>query len=308
MFDWSDVHVFLTVASRGSFTAAAKELAMDQTTIGRHVASLETALGTKLFHRGRSGLTITPAGEEILEAAREMDHAAHAIGRRVSGRDKAVEGDVRVTTVETFGTRFLAPRIEALRQKYPKISLTLVTSPRLLSLTQREADVAVRLWKPTQPDLVARKIGEYAFSLYASPAYVKEHPQPITDAGAHAFMGFDTELAATPESAWISERAGNRVAFRSNNFAVLERAAVGGAGIAVLPCFLSDGREDLVRLGGDDFTVTIRSIWLVVHRELQRQARIRAVTDFIAAEVTRAQSALLGTASRVGRSPKKEKT
>ena len=303
MFQWSDVHVFLRVASRGSFTAAAKELAMDQTTIGRHIASLETALGAKLFHRGRSGLTISPAGEEILEAARDMEHAAHAIDRRVSGRDKSIEGDVRITTAEAFGTRFLAPRIEALRQKYPKVTPTLIISPRLLSLTHREADVAVRMWKSTQPDLVARKIGHWAFSLYAAPAYVKAHPQPITDARAHAFLGFDAELAATPEAAWISERAGNRFAFRSNHFGVLERAAVGGAGIAVLPCFLADGREDLVRVGGDDLTVTLRSIWIVVHRELQRQARIRAVTDFIAAEVDRAKILLLG-ASRSGRSPR----
>lgn len=145
MFQWSDVHVFLSVAAHGSFTAAASDLAMDQTTIGRRIAALEAALGARLFIRGRSGLALTAAGEEVLDAAREMEAAALALDRRVSGRDRAAEGPVRVTTVETFGGRFVAPRLPALQARHPKIALTLVTSPRLLSLTQREADIAVRL-------------------------------------------------------------------------------------------------------------------------------------------------------------------
>ncbi|MCA1663632.1 MAG: LysR family transcriptional regulator, partial [Myxococcales bacterium] len=307
MFQWSDVHLFLSVASRGSFTAAAHELSLDQTTIGRRIASLEAALGTKLFHRGRSGLSLTTAGEEVLIAAREMEHAANALDRRVSGRDRAAEGSVRLTTVDTFGSRFLAPRLPELQRRYPKIALTIVTSPHVLSLTQRQADLAVRLWKPTQPGLVARKIGEYAYALYASPKYVADHPQPLSDSTAHDFLGFDTELAAIPEALWIAERARDRFAFRTNSFAMLEQAALAGAGIAVLPCYLAEGRADLARVGGRETVVNVRPLWLVVHRELQAQARIRAVTQFIAHEVGGAKEALLGRATGRSRSSHKEK-
>lgn len=307
MFQWSDVHIFLSVASRGSFTGAAPELAMDQTTIGRRIASLESALGTKLFHRGRSGLTLTAAGEEVLVAAHEMEHAAGSLERRISGRDRAAEGAVRLTTVETFGSRFLAPRLPELHRLYPKIALTIVTSPRVLSLTQREADLAVRLWKPTQPGLVARKIGEYAYALYASAEYVAAHPQPLSEPSAHSFLGFDTDLASLPEALWIGERARDRFAFRTNSFAMLEQAAVAGAGIAVLPCYLADGRTDLARIGGPETVVNVRPLWLVVHRELQGQGRIRAITEFIAREVARAKDGLLGRAGGRGRSGHKEK-
>lgn len=298
MFDWSDIHVFLSVCARGSFTGAALELRMDQTTVGRRIASLEVALGSKLFRRGRQGLALTTAGEEVLLSARDMEQAAHALDRRVRGRDRLAQGAVRLTTVETFGSRFLAPRLPELRRRHPQIALTLVTSARLLSLSRREADIAVRLWKPTQPGLVTRKIGEYAYALYAAPRYLEGHPAPITSAAAHEFLGFDDELSALPEALWLVERAGNRFALRSNSFPVLEAAAVAGAGIAVLPCYLGDGRADLARVGGADLVVNVRELWLVVHAELQAQARIRAVSDYIVREVAEARDALLGRPPR----------
>src|SRR5256885_5533592 len=163
MFDWSDMRVFLAVCARGSFTGAAPDVGVDATTVGRRIAALEVALGAKLFRRGREGLTLTSAGEDVLQSAREMDDAAHALELKVRGRDKAAQGLVRLTTVETFGVHFLVPRLARFARLHPDISLSLSTTPRQLNLSRREADVAVRLARPTQPGLVCRKLGEYAY-------------------------------------------------------------------------------------------------------------------------------------------------
>jgi len=296
MLEWSDLRVFLAVSASSSFTAAAKALHLDQTTVGRRVASLEATLGTKLFRRGRDGLALTAEGHEVLRLAREMEEAALELERRVGGRDRAAQGPVRMATVETFGSRFLAPRAPEFRRKHPEIEWTLVTSPRTVSLTRREADVAVRLVKPSQADLVVRKLGTYAYALYASPSYLAGRTAPRTDLAAHDVMGFDEELSAIPEAVWLSERT-RRYVLRSNSFYVLERAAMAGAGMAVLPCFMADAREDLVRVDPTE-DVSSRDLWIVVHAELAAHARVRTVADFVTRQFASSRDALAGKVRR----------
>ena len=297
MLEWSDLRVFLAVSTSSSFTAGAKALRLDQTTVGRRIASLEATLGTKLFRRGRDGLALTAEGHEVLRLAREMEEAALALERRVGGRDRAVQGPVRMATIETFGSRFLAPRAPEFRRKHPEIEWTLVTSTRTVSLTRREADVAVRLERPPQADLVVRKLGTYAYALYASPSYLaKRATAARTELAAHDVLGFDEELSSIPEAVWLSERT-RRYALRSNSFSVLERAAMAGVGVAVLPCFLADGREDLVRVDpGED--VSARSLWVVVHAELATQTRVRAVVDFVTRQFAASRDTFAGKVRR----------
>lgn len=294
MLEWSDLRVFLKAAASGSFTAAAKAAHLDQTTVGRRIASLETTLGTKLFRRGRDGLTLTAEGHEVLRGAREMEEAALALERRVGGLDRAAQGPVRVATIETFGSSFLAPRMPEFRRKHPEVEWTLVTSASTVSLTRREADLGIRLGRPSQAGLVARKLGTYAYALYASPSYLAKRPAR-TDLADHDVLGFDEELSF-PEAVWLSERA-RRYALRTNSFPVLERAAVAGAGVAVLPCFMADGREDLVRLDPSQ-DVTARNLWVVVHAELARQARVRAVVGFVTRQFEASRDALAGKVRR----------
>lgn len=303
MFDWSDVRVFLAVCKSCSFTAAGRSLRMDQTTVGRRVAALEAALGAKLFRRGTGGLTLTPAAQEMLGHAREMEDAAHALDRRVQGRDVAASGPVRLATVETFASAFLAPRMGDFHQRYPEISLSIATGSEVVSLSRRQADMAVRLARPAQPGLIARKIGEYAFALYASPAYLARRPGPVARLAGHDVLGFGDELASIAEALWLSERAQGRFVFRSNSFHVLREAARAGCGIACLPCCFADGDEALVRLEGADL-MTVRDLWLVVHAELQKQARIRAVSAFVTRAVAESSALLLGR----GRHPRPART
>jgi DNA-binding transcriptional LysR family regulator len=203
---------------------------------------------------------------------------------------------VRVATIETFGSRCLAPRMAEFRRKHPEIEWTLVTSSRTVSLTRREADLAIRLERPSQADLVARKLGTYAYALYASPSYLAKKPATAgPDLAGHDVLGFAEELSF-PEAAWLSERA-RRYALRTNSFAVLERAAMAGAGVAVLPCFLADGREDLVRLDPSQ-DVSARSLWIVVHAELATQTRVRAVVDFVTRQFAASRDAFAGKVRR----------
>ncbi len=297
MLEWSDLRVFLAVSTSSSFTAAAKAVRLDQTTVGRRIASLEATLGTKLFRRGRDGLALTAEGHEVLRLAREMEEAALALERRVGGRDRAVQGPVRMATIETFGSRFLAPRAPEFRRKHPEIEWTLVTSSRTVSLTRREADVAVRLERPPQADLVVRKLGTYAYALYASPSYLaKRAAAARADLAAHDVLGFDEEMSSIPEAVWLSERT-RRYALRSNSFSVLERAAMAGVGVAVLPCFLADGRDDLVRVDPSE-DVSARSLWVVVHAELATQTRVRAVVDFVTRQFGAARETFAGKVRR----------
>ena len=293
MFDWSDARVFLSVCERLSFTAAAKDLRMDQTTVGRRIAALETALAARLFNRGPAGLTLTSAGEEARALAEQLRVAASTLDRRLRGRDRLTDGSVRITTAESFARAFLAPRLAGFCRQHPGIELSVKTDNRALSLTRGEADLAVRHWKPSQLGLVARKIGRVSFALYASPSYLAEGRADADD----VFLGFEDELATMPEAEWLSERRGGRPVLRSNSRAVLESAAAAGVGIAILPCYLGDAHAGLTRVGSPEFTL-VRDLWLVLHAELQTQARVRAVADYVIDEVAKAQEVLLGRPKR----------
>jgi len=289
MFDWTDARIFLVVCAKSSFTAAAQELSMDQTTVGRRVAALEAALNTKLFRRGPTGLTLTGAGEEARALAEQIEAAAVTLDRRIRGRDRATEGTVRLTTIETFARAFIAPRLPKFFIQHPGIQLSVKTDARPLSLTKREADIAVRHWRPTQMGLVARKVGEVAFAVYGAPGYAN------ADRSKDVFLGFEDELAAQPDGEWLAEQQEARPPLMSNSRAVLEAASAAGLGAAILPCYLGDARRDLVRLTPPQEALR-RDLWLVSHDELKSQARIRAVMDFLASEIEAASDLLLGAA------------
>jgi len=248
----------------------------------------EAALGAKLFRRGPSGLAPTRAGEEALVIAEQMAAVAHRLEGRILGRDPAAEGFVRVTTAESFARAFLAPRLAAFFRRHPRIELSINTDNRVLSLSRREADVALRHFRPSQASLVTRKIGRVAFAPYASPSYVSQRRS-----GPDAYLGFEDELALMPDADWPPERRGRAYALGTNSRAVLESAAACGLGIAVLPCYLADGRADLVRVGAASTTL-VRDLWLVVNDEQKDLARVRAFVDFIVEQVAGAQDVLMG--------------
>jgi len=279
--DWNDFRYFLAIARAGTFAGAARELKVEHTTVGRRLTALEAALGTRLFLRGPEGLTLTGAGRDVLPLCEELAARAQAIERRASGDDGRVEGTVRVSVSEALSSYFVK-QSAALRDRHPGLTVEVQTGNHASDLLRGEADLAVRARPVTEPDLVARKLTCAGWSMYASADYLARRgtpPAPETLDG-HDVITFDDSMAATPGGTWFGAHAkGCNVAMRGNSVVAVLNAAVCGMGVAVLPCFLAEGAPELRRL--TPRVLGARDIHLVVHPDLARVARVRAVMDFI---------------------------
>src|SRR5882724_10881688 len=218
--DWDDLRHFLAIARHGSLSAAARALKVTQSTMSRRLEAMEQRIGARLLNKTPAGYMLTPAGEAILGNVERIENEALAVERTITGKDVRLEGVVRITAVETFAVLVLMPIFAAFRQLYPGIAIELVVDTRSLSLSKREADIALRMARPTQHDLVARKVGEMAAGIYASPLYLERRGAPDFASGApgHDVITVEADLAGLPDTEWfagITRRA--IVALRSNN-------------------------------------------------------------------------------------------
>jgi DNA-binding transcriptional LysR family regulator len=209
VLDWDDLRFFLAIARHGSLTAACRELRVAQSTVGRRLASLEASLGVRLLHRTPEGYTLTLAGQDVLRQAERVETEALGVERSVAGRDVKLAGAVRVTCTETIAAHILAPCFAALQRQHPGILVELMPDPRVVSLSMREADIAVRLMRSEQHDLVVRRIGQIAFGLYASPDYLEQHGAPDFEAGCpgHRLMTLLDDVEIDPQAQWLSDLA-----------------------------------------------------------------------------------------------------
>jgi len=290
--DWGHLRFFLELVRTGSLSRAARRLAVDRNTVARRVAALEEELGLPLFERGPQGWTRTPAGQELAEMAGRVEEDVLALARRAEATDRAISGTVRLTTATHLAAHLLAPALGELRRCHPRLVLEIAADQRIFDLTRREADLAVRMGRPGEAGLVARKLSDVAFGLYASPDYLAGRSGPV-DFARDRFMGFDEGLARTPQERWLARVAPERaVVFRSNSTASLVAAARGGMGVAVLPRFLADADPSLRRLEGPE--PAGHELWLIVHGDLRRTPRVKAVMEWVDELVTRARPALLG--------------
>ncbi len=296
MFNWSDLRIFLAVQRSGSLSAAARELHLNQTTVGRRLAELESAVGVQLFDRLPDGLRLTAAGREILAPAEAMEERAFTVHRTLAGRGLGVEGVVRLATLESFGTGFLAPRLSPLLEAHPGLRLELVTSNRRLDLSRREADLALRLSKPVESGLVARRLGALEYAVYGAPAYLQRHGRPdaASALSGHALLALDQSLASVPEAHWLDQQRGEaEPVLRSTSLLLLHQAAVAGMGLAVLPRWLAESAPGLELVLGRE-PILRRELWLAFHPDLRRVPRIRAVVEFVSELVAREAAKLRG--------------
>ncbi|HTQ03622.1 MAG TPA: LysR family transcriptional regulator [Polyangiaceae bacterium] len=285
--DWNDLRYLLAIARHGTLAGAARALGVEHTTVGRRLGSLETALEAKLFTRSPDGFALTPAGREIVPLAEAMERSATAIERRVSGEDTRVAGNVRLTTSEAL-SGYLVTQFSELRERHPELVVEILSGNRAYDLLRGEADLAVRVRETTEPELVARRIATAGWSLYASPSYVERKGAPADPEvlAGHDVVGFDQSLAFVPGALWLEEHAaGASVVLRGNSIVAALNAATFGVGIAVLPCFLADPETRLVRLTAR--VVGSRDVSLVVHPDLAKVARVRAVMDCVVAAFAR---------------------
>jgi DNA-binding transcriptional LysR family regulator len=288
MLEWDDFRVFLAIARHGSLTAAARALRVTQPTMGRRLEMLEERLGTRLFERTPTGPVLTDLGAAILNNAEQMEQAVLAAERRIAGHDNGLLGAVRLTSVEWFGSHVLASIIASFSTRYPQIAVELLTDVRSYNLAKREADIAIRFARFEQNEVVQRKIGDFAYGLYASTDYLDQYGLPNFDGkGAdHAVVTMHEAANHMPEARWLLEELAPkaRIALRSSSRDVQARAAESGAGLVVLPRGMGDRMLSLHHLETPS-PVPSREVWLGYHQDMRQTPRIRVLVDFLADEL-----------------------
>ena len=297
-WQWDDVRFFLAVARTGSLSGAARALGVGHVTVGRRIALLEKRLGVTLLNRTPDGFATTSVGATILRQCVAMENAALDLERVAAGRDSLVTGSVRVTTTEALAYHLIGPAIAALRQAHPELQVDLTVGVRSLDIARRDADLAVRFARPATSDLVCRKLGEVGFSLYASRRYLTKSgiPQRGRGLAGYDLITFTGAPAATSPFFMGESLEGARVALRCDNPFVQLKAAANDVGIAELACLLGDTSSDLVRVWPNEAPAH-RTAWLIIHQDMRRSARIRAVSTAIG-DVFRRQRKLLEQGSR----------
>jgi DNA-binding transcriptional LysR family regulator len=274
--DWEDLRYFVALARHGSLSATARVLHVNHATVARRVAGLEAVLGHALFDRRADGYALTTEGKAVLDEADVMDEAALSVLRRLDAGTE-LSGLVRLTTTRILADGFLVDRLGPLHERYPMLDVELITDARIMSLSKREADIALRLGRPKDSDLVARRVAKIAFGYYASPAY-----RDKLDAGAHAlYIGYDEDSDAVAEAAWLArELRDKRVVFRSNSQMSQAAAARAGYGVALLPRYLAADDPRLVAMALGALPPE-RDVWLLIRPDLAKVPRVRAVADYL---------------------------
>jgi len=290
---WDDVRFFLEVSRGRTFAAAAKKLGVDYTTVGRRIASLERELGAKLFERTPDGFVSTEVGEDLRGAAERMEAAALELERRALGADRRLSGAVRIASTETMAQALVLPAVRALHERHPDIRVHVLTGAARLDIARREADLALRYVRPEKGSLISRRVARVAFAAYASKEYLAKRPVP--SAGA-SLAGHDALLLEEGIRSWQPSRLLDaRVVLRANGLPALLEAAALGLGIATLLCWSAD-RHPLLRRVWPSAPPELDDLYLVVHGDVQRTGRVRALMDAIEDRCAQAQDELLGEA------------
>ena len=285
--DWDKLRIFHAVADAGSFTHAGHELALSQSAVSRQISALEMDLNVPLFHRHARGLILTEQGEVLYRTAHDVFTKLGAAKTRLMDSKEKPSGELRITTTVGLGSVWLTPRIKEFTELYPQISVTLLLEDRELDLSMREADVAIRLRRPTQPDLIQRKLFVVHHHVYASTDYVKKYgiPKSIEDLDKHKILTFGQAPGYLTTINWL-ETAGRTednprpVALRVNNAYGLRRAVQASVGIASLADYIVASDNNLVQI---DLPIELPEFdsYFVYPEELKETKRVTAFRDFI---------------------------
>ncbi|MCP3143869.1 LysR family transcriptional regulator [Pyxidicoccus xibeiensis] len=284
MLQWDDLRYFLAVHRHGTHASAGRALRVAPTTIGRRLAALEEALGVKLFQRTPAGLVLGEAGQVLRAHAERVEAEVLASERELTGADRRVAGAVRVTAGDGMAVQVLAPRLPELQRLHPELRVELRSDNLVLDLSRREADVAVRLFRPREQSLIARRLSPFAFNVYGSEPYFARRGRPtgVKDAARHDWLGPEEAQDATPPGQWLRRHVpAARIVLRSNSTTVVMAACAAGLGLAVLPELLVANEPRLVPVLPRAALPT-RELWAVTHQDLRHSARVAAVMDWLA--------------------------
>ena len=292
--DWDKLKVFHAAAEAGSFTHAGEQLGLSQSAVSRQVSALEQELAVALFHRHARGLILTEQGELLYRTAHDVFMKLEAARSKLTDSRERPHGELKVSTTIGIGVHWLTPRLGEFMDLYPDIRITLLTTEEELDLAMREADVAIRLRQPTQPDLIQRKLFSVHFHAYASPEYLKRFGTPHTpnDIDSHRILLLTGHVPNYLQNRnWLVEVARNGASPRAahlkiNNILGVLRACQRGLGVAMLPDYLVEENGGLVQLFGDTDPIAIDA-YFVYPEELKSVARIQVFRDFLVSKAQR---------------------
>lgn len=288
--DWDKLRIFHAAAQAGSFTHAGDTLHMSQSAVSRQVSALEQDLGVPLFHRHARGLLLTEQGELLYRTARDVLMKLEAVQGRLTDSKEKPSGILRVTTTVGLGSTWLTSRINDFINLYPEVELQLIFDDDELDLGMREADVAIRLRQPTQPDLIQRKLFTVHFHVFASTDYLKRFgtPKSIEDLDNHRIITFGEQAPAFLRGMNWLQTAGRDPGdprspiLRINNLVAIKRAVKHGVGIAMLPDYIVEQTPDMERILADlEEKVPSFDTYFVYPSELKNTARITAFREFL---------------------------
>lgn len=283
-FDWNHLRAFLATAEEGSLSAAARALETTQPTLSRQVTALEEELGVTLFERGTRSMSLTTAGEELLEHARAMGEVALRASLSATGQSSEIAGHVVIAATEMLAAFHLPRAIGRILEDAPALSIEIAASNEIQDIIRREADIAIRHARPAQTELVARLLGETTAHIYASRRYLETHPMPETQEmlSRCRFTGID------PVERFMPDMSGFEISLDPAQFTVTTRsgpARMGlvreGVALSIIPKLTADRFDDLVPVMPEAFAIPV-PVWLVTHRELKTSPRIRHVFDRLA--------------------------
>ena len=292
--DWDKLRIFHAVAEAGSFTHAGDRLGLSQSAVSRQISALEDVLRAPLFHRHARGLILTEQGDVLNRTVREVFSKLALTQAFLSESKERAAGKIKITTTTGFGLSWLSPRLNRFLELHPDIEVTLLLEDADLDLGMREADVAIRLHPPTQPDLVQRHLANFPMPIYASAAYLERHgtPHSIEDLANHQIISFAGWHLPLPNVNWLLDllrqegvaRQGSR-RLAINNISAVANAIAAGTGIGSLPLYAAAGYPDLVRILPNQ-QVPLVEAYFVYPEELRTSKRIAVFRDFLLSEIS----------------------
>lgn len=300
MLDWDGLRYFLEVARTQRVSAAALRLGVQHSTVSRRIHALELELGTLLFDKSKStGFTLTEEGIRFFAYAEQIEGTLITAREEISGQSQTLSGHLRVGSTEGFGNYVLAPLMTDFQRRFPAITLDIMPVPRFISLSKREADIAISLERPQRGPYLCTKLLDYSLKLYGSTEYVSRCA-PIrkkTDLAEHTFIGYVEELLFSDRLRYLDDIVANsRVIFKSTSVIAQYHAALQGESLAILPCFMAAQDPRLQAILEDEIVVT-RSFWMYCHEDLRHSRRVMALWDFLKKSVQLNQALLRGEAS-----------
>jgi molybdate transport repressor ModE-like protein len=277
--NWDDLRLFLAVARAGSISGGAKQLGVQHSTVSRRLRKLEEKLGTRLIERKRSGYELTPAGENVKQVAVQIESDVLGVDGTLCGSDSHLTGPLRVTAINNMASSILMPMFASFCKAFPRIDLHVVVSNSDASLSQREADLAIRLTNTPTDTLIGKKLVTVASTIYGSRAYLEQ----VRSAGEEPdWIGVE---CCGFHKAWTKDACGDQTYnFNSDDTLLTLSAIKEGLGISYLPCFMGDGDPSLVRYRDPDPAHNL-GLWVLVHPDLKRTARVLAFRQHLTASI-----------------------